>query len=161
MKTEEIDMWLRTLKSDGLWRKDALFNIMRCMEANAPWLVGGTRLNGMAWSPENPWIDKSREARYFELLRLGCRCIREFKSQSGQDIAGIVPFGLNVYCDVFGLRVSYSNILLDWVLLEIRNVGLVSLFSPLYVGNQHTDRFNTAYSKSGLPTLEWVISQMQ
>lgn len=164
MKTDEVEMLLRSLKADGLWRKDALFKIMLCMEADAPWLAGGTREGGAVWGPENPWIDERREAKYFELLRLGCQCIREFKSQSGQDIADIVQFGLNVYYDILGLKMSgnntYRSAPLNRLLLAIRNAGLVPLFSPLYEGT-HRVSSRPMVLKINFPESKWVISQMQ
>ncbi|MSU55433.1 MAG: hypothetical protein EXS46_02730 [Candidatus Taylorbacteria bacterium] len=141
MKTTDTADLMRELLVDGKWRSDALTIIILCMEKSAPWLKGEANVGGVAWSPprpllkgeakvknvawspSKPWIDDLREAKYFELLRLGCRCVRESGNYSG-----VVTFGININFDIGALRGKER----DRLIYELRTLDFMGLFNQPY-----------------------------
>lgn len=120
--TENTEL-IASLQVDGSWRKDALTRIIVLMEVCAPWLGGGSKGAGEIWSPPNPWITESREVKYIELLRLGCRCIREL-----DNVVGIVQFGLNVSYDLAVLPRDERRRLVS----ELDSLDFMKLFYQSY-----------------------------
>ncbi|MSR78796.1 MAG: hypothetical protein EXS59_01475 [Candidatus Taylorbacteria bacterium] len=123
MKAIETADLLNYLLVDGKWRRDALSTIILCMEKHAPWLEGVANEESDVWSPSNPWIDDFREAKYIELLRLGCRCIRESEYDSG-----IVTFGINVDFDIGALRGAERRRLIS----ELQELNFMEIFYRPY-----------------------------